>query len=273
MSRKRQRKKKRQSQRPSGNPAGAKKPARRKLPDPRTITSRIASSNDPKLATADLLTVVSMVELDDGRTIGWYPPQAVAFSLVEAKQLCERAVPRRERIIQNLKPSIDTVNNQLTGYRPQSTDEMFSVFTDLWSAVLHSFAAVEALTNNAVEVLPDNATVTIRNRVLNRDEMVNRLGTEEKLKKAVPLNLNCERIAGTATWTKFLELKGIRDALVHVKRQNVISQPETITAYDRLVLGEADHCSKDAFDIVQAVWPGFLSTDVVEALTTPGKSW
>ena len=40
----------------------------------------------------------------------------------------------------------------------------------------------------------------------------------------------------------------------------------TATAYDRLLLGDADTCAHDAFEIVQAVRPG-LSADAIEHLS------
>lgn len=48
------------------------------------------------------MVIVSPVRMDDGRELQWHPPQPVAFSLVEAKALCDRAVPSRRRIMANL---------------------------------------------------------------------------------------------------------------------------------------------------------------------------
>ena len=49
------------------------------------------------------IVAVSPVFMDDERELQWHPPQPVAFSLVEAKRLCDRAVPRRLGIIGNLE--------------------------------------------------------------------------------------------------------------------------------------------------------------------------
>ena len=67
-----------------------------------------------------------------------------------------------------------------------------------------------------------------------------------------------EPIKGRRPWERDLHLKGIRDALVHVKDRGVDPDRAIRTAYDRLLLGDADTCAKDALDIVQARHaPGF----------------
>jgi hypothetical protein len=91
--------------------------------------------------------------------------------------------------------------------------------------------------------------------------MVRRLNLDEKLKLAVPMlddedllfdgpRMVGKSIAGTQPWVRYLHLKGLRDGLVHVKRE-VSEDPAVRTAFDRLLLGDADYCARDAFDIVQ----------------------
>jgi hypothetical protein len=41
--------------------------------------------------------------------------------------------------------------------------------------------------------------------------------------------------------------------------------PERLTAYDSLLIGEADDCADDAMAVIDAVWPGFLPDHVREA--------
>lgn len=101
------------------------------------------------------IVAVSPVFMDDERELQWHPPQPVAFSLVEAKRLCDRAVPRRLGIIGNLESRSNGT------YQPTNQHKALDVVADLWSAVLHSFAAVEAIANDSIDQLPPDAVVTI----------------------------------------------------------------------------------------------------------------
>jgi hypothetical protein len=218
------------------------------------------------LAPGHWAVLVEPVMMADERELQWHPPQPVAFSLVEAKRLCDRAVPRRRRIM----GSLEKRNNDT--FMPQNSRVTLDVISDLWSAVLHSFAAIEAIANDSIDRLPDDATVTIGKkndtREVPKTEMVRRLNLDEKLGVAVPMLDIGEPIKGRRPWERYLVLKGIRDDLVHVKDRGVDPDRDVRTAYDRLLLGDADTCAQDAFDIVQAVRPGFLDTHVVEHLAT-----
>lgn len=142
--------------------------------------------------------------------------------------------------------------------------------SDLWSAVLHSFAAIEAIANDSIDRLPDDAVVTIgrkdRTRCVPKGEMVRVLNLDEKFTLAVPMLDIGEGIKGKRPWELYMHLKGLRDDLVHVKGRGVDSDPAVRTAYDRLLLGDADLCARNAFEIVQAARPGFLGAHVVEHL-------
>jgi hypothetical protein len=237
---------------------------------------------DPRLVAArstdgeHWLVVLSRVGQAEGPEIQWYPPQPVAFALLEAKRLCDRAVPLRHEIVGDLRQRInDTVG-------PRDPAEAVDVVSDLWSAVIHSFAAIEAMANDSIDRLPREATVTIGRkndtREIAQPDMVWRLNLDEKLKLAVPM-LDDEDllfdgpravgklITGTRPWECYLHLKRLRDGLVHVKRE-ASEDPAVRTAFDRLLLGDADDCARDAFEIVQAARPGLLPPHVIERLTS-----
>src|SRR3954463_9853897 len=96
-----------------------------------------ASAMDGKpLPPGTWVVVVEAVDMDDGRELQWHPPQPVAFSLVEAQRLCARAVPTRRRIVGNLRRRDNDT------YMPVNSHRALDVVSDLWSAVLHSFAAI-----------------------------------------------------------------------------------------------------------------------------------
>ena len=99
--------------------------------------------------------------------------------------------------------------------------------------------------------------------------MVRRLNLDEKLKLVIPMIDGGVNIAGTAAWERYLHLKGLRDALVHVERRGYNADPDERTAYDRLMLGDGDRSVDDALAIIGGAWPDFLAEEhVQEALGT-----
>lgn len=54
--------------------------------------------------------------------------------------------------------------------------------------------------------------------------------------------------------------------LLHVKERGLDADPKKRTAYDRLLVGEADQCVEDAVAVVEGIWPGWLPPHVQEAL-------
>jgi hypothetical protein len=232
--------------------------------DPRLAATPVTAIGDELLSPGTWVVLVEPVEMDDGRELQWHPPQPIAFSLVEAKKLCDRAVPARRQIVGNL------VRRDNGTYMPTNSHRTLDVLSELWSAVLHSFAAVETIANDSIDRLPQDAVVTIgksdRTRDVPHEDMVRTLNLDEKFGLAVPMLDVGEPIKGRRPWERYLHLKGIRDALVHVKDRGVDPDRAIRTAYDRLLLGDADTCAKDALDIVQAARPGFLGCHVVEYL-------
>lgn len=234
--------------------------------DPRLAATPVRAIGGEPAKPGTWITLVSQVTMDDERQLDWHPPQPVAFSLVEAHKLVRRAVPKRRNIIDNLKRRTNDA------YGPQNSHRTLDVIADLWSAVLHSFAAVEAIANDSIDRLPNDAVITIGRkddtREIEKSDMVRALNISEKLSQAVPLLDIGEQTKGTRPWERFVHLKRLRDDLVHVKDpRGSTPDPQTRTAFDRLMLGDGDTCARDAFEIVQAVRPGFLGDHAVEYLS------
>jgi hypothetical protein len=138
---------------------------------------------------------------------------------------------------------------------------------DLQTAVLYSFLAIESLANHAIESLPDDATLTHDGKVYDKASMIRALRIDDKLKKALPKLADGEHIAGDSLlWSRYCALKGLRDDLVHIKQRGLTSDPDAPSAYDRLLIGEADGCVETAVDVVEGVWPGMLPDHVLDAL-------
>jgi hypothetical protein len=194
----------------------------------------------------------------------WYPPQPVAFNLIESKRLRDGAVRRRRSIMGNLVARPEDGPDRVA---PRDATAAVNCIADLQAAVLFAFTAIESLANHVIDMLPDNATVTRKRRVITKREMVRDLGIDDKLKLVVPLADGGARIAGTTVWDDhYRPLKFLRDELLHVKERGMDPDPEVRTAYDRLMLGEGDRCVENARAVVDGAWPGFLPDEVRKAL-------
>ena len=171
--------------------------------------SRVTEYGGEPMPKGTWAITVSAADMSDGRTLLWHPPQAVAFSLAQAKLHCDRAVPRRRQIMGNL-----IARNDGRGYEPQNARAVLVVVADLWSAVLHAFAAVEALANDSIDRLPESTVVRVGKKEVAQSDMVASLRIGEKLKKAVPLlnlpGIEGKNIAGTKAWERFRLLKELR---------------------------------------------------------------
>jgi hypothetical protein len=242
----------------ASRPARAR-PERRQ--DARLVATRVRSIDGAEVVGEQWATVVSPVTMDDGRLLNWHSPQPVTFNLVEAKRRRDRGESRRRAIMGNLRAR----KNGSVG--PDNPSAALNCLADLAAAVLFAFTAVESLANHAIDMLPATTTVTIgrkgREADIAKDEMVRRLNLDEKLKLVLPLIDGGRNLAGTAAWERYLHLKGLRDALVHVDRRGYAADPAERTAYDRLMLGDGDSCVDDALGIIDGAWPAFLAEEHV----------
>jgi hypothetical protein len=237
----------------------ARKPAERheRQHDPRLAAVLARSQDGEALPPGTWMVRVSPVARKGEPELQWHPPQPVAFSLVEAKKLARRAAKRRRSIMGSL---IGRSNGTL---QPANTREALDVIADLRSAVLHSFAAIEAMANAMIDRLPPETIVQVGKpkdaRPVAQPDLI-WLKIEEKLRYVVPI---CEGGVDVVerddnAWRGFKELEKLRDALVHTKEDGYDPDPDVRTAYDQLILGDGDDCWRQALDLVQAAWPGFL---------------
>jgi hypothetical protein len=227
------------------------------------VATQITADAEGGIQAGDWILAVSPVRMDDGRLLMWHPPQPVAFNLVEARKFRDRGVRARRSIMSKLKLRPPGASHHEEQYGPQNSHTAVDCVSDLQAAVLFAFTAVESLANHAIEMLDQGATVTVRKgKEVTQPEMTRGVGIDAKLKLIVPLVSGSDSIAGTSAWERYLALKSLRDELLHVKRRGYEPEPETLTAYDRLMLGEADGCVEDAAMTVEGAWPGFLPQHV-----------
>lgn len=247
----------------SRQPRAAARPARKRQErqqDARLAATQIVADG-PGVRKGDLVVSVSPVNLPDGRRLMWHPPQPVAFNLLEAKRRRDRGVSQRRNIMGNLVKRPDG------GYGPANSHATLDCLSELAAAVLFAFTAIESLANHAIDLLPDETVVRVRKgRAIPKPDLVQLLGIDDKLKRVVPLLDQGASVAGTAAWERYLALKNLRGELVHVKRRGYDPDPDVLTAYDRLIMGEGDSCVEDARAVVDRAFPGFLPDNVLRDL-------
>ncbi len=235
------------------------------IPDPRvTYTHAKGDQNVDGLEIKDgaLIMALGTVRLDDGRVIHYPGPNVASFNLLEARTHQRRAERIRRQVFAHLPPGADG--------RITDTSAVFDYLSSAVSSVLSSFAAIEGVCNALVDKLPDGTEITVERRgvadVCGKDEIPRRLSISEKLSLVAPLATGEPSIKGTAVWGRFVELRRLRDELVHVKRFGYAGEPENPQAYGRLLRGDGDTAVQDAARVVMAVAPGWLVDPVPDRL-------
>lgn len=239
--------------------------------DPRLVATQIVGPVEVEgplnVRPGDWIVAVSPVRLSDGRVLAYHPPQPVAFNLIEAKRHRDRGAAQRRSIIGNLRGPDDNGH-----YRAQNPHALVDCLSDLVGAALHAFTAIESLANHSIDQLPDDAAVDVERPgggvSITKGEMVRRLSIAEKLDLAVPLLADGNATKGTAAWERFVHLRRLRDDLVHVKERGYSTDPDTPSAYGKLMLGAGDDCVEEAAALVRAARPIFLPEHVLRALGT-----
>jgi hypothetical protein len=120
---------------------------------------------------------------------------------------------------------------------------------------------------------------TFQNRVqityetdLTKAEIVRRLSTPNKLHKVIPIVTGERSIKGTVYWERFVRVRRMRDALVHVKEGNYSTDPDDPSTYGLLLRGDADDCVLDVCALVTKLDPSRLSEAARKALKMPTVS-
>jgi hypothetical protein len=119
--------------------------------DPRLVTTRVTSGG--------WLLHISPATMRDGRQLRWYPPQPVAFALIEAKRYRDRGVTERAAITGGL------VHRDDDARAPEHVGRALDCVSDLRVAMTYAFTAIESLANHAIDQLADTATIEVEFRL------------------------------------------------------------------------------------------------------------
>jgi hypothetical protein len=234
--------------------------------DPRLVAARVIGGAE-SLPDATWAVVVSPLLMKDGRELRWYPPQPVAFSLVEATRYRDRGVKERVAVMSQLTRREDG------GWAPGNPRRTIDCLSDLQVAVLYAFTAIESLANHSIDQLDDEVTIDVEFKKgvvtqVPKADMVRRLNLDEKLSRVVPMLEDGANIKGTHAWERYRHLKDLRDDLLHVKERGYSPDPKEPTAYDRLLLGDGDECVSDAVAVVVGARPTFLPDFVLRVVNS-----
>lgn len=74
--------------------------------------------------------------------------------------------------------------------------------------------------------------------------------TPDKLHHVIPEITGEPSIKGTAYWERFVRVRRMRDALVHVKEGNYSADPDNPSTYGMLLRGDADDCVLDVCALI-----------------------
>lgn len=111
-------------------------------------------------------------------------------------------------------------------------------------AVVFGYSAVEAFTN---ELIPEDAQhETIRRgvvRLYGKEDIERYLSLDEKLDKVLPTITHKRSPRGSTTWQKYIELRRLRDRLIHLKGKDrgkyTVSQTQLDSVWSRLLAPKA----------------------------------
>ena len=203
-----------------------------------------------------------------GQVIFSPAPSFAAFYLVEAKRHLDRGTRLRRHALAALRTAHD---GKLLIIDKQA---VLDCFAEITKAVLLSYSAIEALVNEMIESLDDSAMITHTNTrgeetQIGKAEIVRRLSTPDKLHNVIPVVTGEPTVKGTIFWERFVRLRRMRDALVHVKDGNYSSDPDEPSTYGMLLRGEADNCVLDACALVTRLDSSRLSDAARKALKIP----
>ena len=110
---------------------------------------------DELLSPGTWVVLVEPVDMDDDMNFNGTRRSRSLSRSSKPRNCAIVRCPPADKIVGNL------VRRDNGTYMPTNSHRTLDVLSDLWSAVLHSFAAVEAIANDSIDRLPQDAVVTI----------------------------------------------------------------------------------------------------------------
>lgn len=242
--------------------------AERAFPDPRLWTTEVSELGGKPVAEPTFIFPVDRLRLDDRRVLAFHAATMPGFFLVTAKELLNEGERQRQKVLATIR---DAPEREDWADINVSDDSLaLDALGKLFSAVILSAAAVEAYANEAIDRLPDGATIDRRRgketQAIPKDEAIRRLGLDEKLDLVLPKLTCVKSIKGLKPWEAFVRLNELRGEVVHYKPRGKTDDPDNASALGRLLKGEASTCVEDAAAIILAYEPNVLPESTKHAL-------
>jgi len=199
-------------------------------------------------------TLAGVVRTEDGQLLSFPHPHIPSFYLTEAKRMRDKGRKDLHHCLKHTKSGGSIGGRQITTQKT-AVDAIGS----LAIAVLLAAASLEALANECISLLDDEATVTVKRRKelvdVDKNHMERTLSVEEKFDLVVPLVSERSSIKGTTAWETLQRLIHIRNEIVHVKNRGQSQDPDDPSVFGQMILGQTLECIEDAVEVVEAAHP------------------
>jgi hypothetical protein len=232
------------------------------FPDPRSAFAQVQAQGGVPVEEETFMVAVEPIRLESRQELLFQSPHVVPFYLRTAKELRDRAEPKR---IAAVTKTVTTADETLRPLRPSDS---FDALEGLALSVILSACAIEAYANDAIRRLPDDAMVEVPMLLAGETVPVMRdktamdwLSIGEKLTRVMPLLTGRESINGTDAWQAFRRVNNLRNALVHHKPK-AENDPDDPGPFGRLMLGEGSKAPEDAALVIEALEPGWMPEHV-----------
>jgi hypothetical protein len=172
------------------------------------------------------MTVVSVSQLTKKTQLTIPLPNATALMLNSAARAYASA-----QTIRN-KNGIDDPTRSHVSF--ENDDEAFDCVERIMEAIILAFTGLEAFVN---EALPNDLVYSWVNRKtkllqeLSKAEIERSLEIDEKLDKVLPHFLKCTTPKKSPCWTKYKQLKSVRNRIIHMKsadRRSTLADVDTL---------------------------------------------
>ncbi len=202
-------------------------------------------------------TLSGIVRQDDGTSVLFPHPFIPGFYLTEAMRIRKRGGNLLRQSLSQTRTDPNTGAQHVT-----MTKHLLDAISDLSIAVLLAVAGLEAIANECINRLDDQATVSIKKQgevvEIAKVAMERGLSLKAKFDRVIPTVSGRPSIKGTAAWETLNRLTEMRNELVHVKNRGYSMDPDEPSIFGRIILGRTLTCVDDALFVVDAAFPDIL---------------
>lgn len=191
------------------------------------------------------ITVVTVAKLNSKKLITMPVPNGSAILLSASRKSYLRAKELRK------KNNIDSSIKKNAEFVTES--EAFDFIEDTIQSIILAFSAIEAFAN---EVIPEDYQYAcfLKNKTtletVDKKGIESKISLEEKLDVVIPKVLGVQSLKRDKAWSKFMELKKLRNRIIHMKTEDRKSSgPDSDTLWHELL--KSGNPPKTAFEAIK----------------------